>query len=103
MLEVISEHICATPGTCGGKARIAGHRIRVADIVTWHERHGLSPEEILAHHPSLSLADVHAALAYYYDHMEEVRSEMADDETLARSFQETHPSPLTRKLVRHDG
>ncbi|MEK7732296.1 MAG: DUF433 domain-containing protein, partial [Planctomycetota bacterium] len=33
-------HIEATPGVCGGRPRIAGHRIRVQDIAVWHESWG---------------------------------------------------------------
>ena len=53
-IPVIAEHIEITPGICGGKPRITGHRIRVEDIVIWHERMGLSPEEIVDRHPTLS-------------------------------------------------
>ena len=37
-INIIKEHIEITPGICGGKPRIAGHRIRVQDIVIWHEQ-----------------------------------------------------------------
>ncbi|MEB3335883.1 MAG: DUF433 domain-containing protein [Leptolyngbyaceae bacterium] len=57
---VISEHIEITPGVCGGKPRIARHRIRVQDIVIWHERMGLSPDGIVYHYPSITLADVYS-------------------------------------------
>ena len=40
--SIISEHIEITPGVCSGKPRIAGHCIRVQDIVVWHEMMGLS-------------------------------------------------------------
>src|ERR1043166_7346994 len=43
---VICEHIAITPGVCGGKPRIAGHRIKVQHIAVWHERMGMSPDEI---------------------------------------------------------
>ena len=59
---VISEHIESTPGVCGGKPRIAGHRIRVEDIAVWHEQQGLSPDEIVAQFPQITLADVYDAL-----------------------------------------
>ena len=61
-------HIVKTPGTCGGRARIDGHRIRVQDVAIEYEWQGLSPEEMCHEHPGLTLAQVHAALAYYYDH-----------------------------------
>jgi uncharacterized protein (DUF433 family) len=75
----VADHIEVTPGVCGGKARIAGSRIRVQDIVAWHETSGQSPEEIVQRFPLLSLADVHAALAYYFDHREAIDSETAED------------------------
>src|SRR6202521_5115297 len=46
MLPVIREHIVKTPGTCWGKPRIAGTRIKVEQVVIWHERMGMRPEEI---------------------------------------------------------
>jgi uncharacterized protein (DUF433 family) len=53
-IPVIKEHIEITPGVCGGKPRIAGHRIRVQDIAIWHEQMGMSPDEILHHYPSIA-------------------------------------------------
>lgn len=44
---VLTQHIEVTPDVCGGKPRIAGHRIKVRDIVIWHERMGMSPDEIV--------------------------------------------------------
>jgi uncharacterized protein (DUF433 family) len=49
---------------------IAGHRVRVEDIVVWHEQLGMSPDEIVDAIPTITLADVHAALAYYWDNRE---------------------------------
>ena len=37
MENVLTQHITKTPGVCGGRACIAGHRIRVMDIVVWHD------------------------------------------------------------------
>jgi len=75
------KHIEKTPGVCGGKPRIAGTRIRVMDVVVWHELQGLSADEIVSGYPHLSLADVHAALAYYHDNREKIARQMkeADD------------------------
>ena len=42
MTAVITNHIEITPGICGGKPRIAGHRIKVQNIVIWYERMGRS-------------------------------------------------------------
>ncbi|HXQ23209.1 MAG TPA: DUF433 domain-containing protein [Candidatus Acidoferrales bacterium] len=79
----VADHIEVTPGVCGGKPRIAGSRIRVQDIVAWHERLGQSPESIVEQFPQLSLADIHAALTYYFDHREEIERQTAEDITFA--------------------
>jgi uncharacterized protein (DUF433 family) len=42
--------IVSTPGICGGRPRIDGHRIQVEDVAIWHERMGMSPDEIVTHH-----------------------------------------------------
>ena len=76
-MSTSQDRIARTPGVCGGKACIAGHRVRVLDIVVWHEHQGMTPDEIVSHVPTITLADVHAALAYYFDHVEEVRQEPA--------------------------
>ena len=75
MTDVIAQHIEKTPGVVGGRARIAGHRIRVMDVVVCHEKRGYSPDEIVAMFPGITLADVYAALAYYFDHRDEIEAE----------------------------
>jgi uncharacterized protein (DUF433 family) len=97
MTSVISEHIQITPGVCGGKPRIAGHRIRVQDVVVWYEYQGMSPDEIVYHYPSITLADVHAALTYYYDHLEEIRQHIRESEAVATQLAVETPSLLQCK------
>jgi uncharacterized protein (DUF433 family) len=98
MLANIKEHIEATPGICGGRPRIAGHRIRVMDIVVLHEELGLTPDEIVSTYPSLSLADIHAALAYYFDHRDEVHGDLASDRRLAEEMAAKTPSKLPDRV-----
>lgn len=98
MVNTIAEHIEITPGVCGGKPRIAGHRIKVQDIVIWHEIRGLSPDEILYHYPSITLGDIYAALAYYYDHLEEIRQDIKSGEELANHLAAQTPSLLEQKM-----
>jgi len=98
MDNVVVQHIEATPGVMGGKPRIAGHRIRVSDIVVWHDRRGLSPDEIVDHYPGITLADVHAALAYYYDHRDEIEAEFEAEAKLVAEMQARHVSRLQSKL-----
>jgi uncharacterized protein (DUF433 family) len=64
--------IVSTPGTCGDKPRIDGHRITVKHIVLDHQRVEMSPDEIVSAYPSLTISDVYAALAYYHDHRADI-------------------------------
>ncbi|MEX2137729.1 MAG: DUF433 domain-containing protein [Pirellulales bacterium] len=70
-----------TPGTCGGKPRIAGTRIKVSLIATLSERNRLTPDEIVEAYPHLTLAQVHAALAYYWEHRDEIEQEIRDEQS----------------------
>ena len=90
--------ITRTPGVCGGKACLAGQRVRVLDIVVWHEHQGMTPDEIVSHIPSITLADLHAALAYYFEHIEEIQQEMREERTYAEEFHRDHSSLLEVKL-----
>jgi uncharacterized protein (DUF433 family) len=98
MTEVISEHIQISPDICGGKPHIAGHRIRVQDIVIWHEQMGMSPDEIVSRYPSITLADVYAALAYYHDHFQAIRQQIQQSEQWVQELQSKIPSKVQQKL-----
>jgi uncharacterized protein (DUF433 family) len=100
MTTVSKEHIAKTPGTCGGRARIAGHRIRVMDVVVLHDNWKKSPAEIVEEYPGITLADVYAALAYFHDHRDEIEADFAD----ARKWDEfgkTQRSKLKEKLAQN--
>lgn len=99
MANVVTERITKHPETFGGKACIAGHRIRVMDIVIWHENLGLTPDEIVVSYPELSLSDVHAALAYYFDNVDEVRNDIRQNDGLADQLRAQFPSKLKEKLL----
>ncbi len=95
--DPVAGHIVLTPDTCGGRPRLAGRRITVQNIVLWHERGGLSPDEIVSKHPGLTLADVYAALAYYHDHREQISAQIRTDEAFADQLRARSPSPLRQK------
>jgi len=95
--KTLDQHIEARPDIAGGKPRIAGHRITVRDIAMWHERLGKSVDEIASDY-GLTLADVHAALAYYFDHRAEIDKDMAADQAFAESLRLATPSKLKHKL-----
>ena len=64
---------------CGGQAVIGGTRIRVATILACY-RLGMSVEEIVSQYSTLKPSDVHDALAFAYDHLAEIESNLADDD-----------------------
>ena len=95
--KTLDRHIETTPGIAGGKPRIAGHRITVQDVVVWHERMGKSADEIAAEY-SLTLADVYAALTYYFDHREEIDRALEEGRAFAESLRQRTPSKVQEKL-----
>jgi uncharacterized protein (DUF433 family) len=101
VVSVSTEHIEITPGICAGKPRIAGHRIKVQHVVIWHERMGMSPEEIVEEHPGVTLADVHAALAYYHDHREQIQADIEEGEEFAEKLRSGAPSIFEKARLRN--
>ena len=96
---VIAEHIGVRAGYCGGEPHILGHRIKVRHVAVWHDRAGMSPADIVAAYPSLSLAAVHSALAYYYDHREEIQAAIAAEDQFVEELKATAgPSLVQEKL-----
>jgi uncharacterized protein (DUF433 family) len=92
-------HITKTPGVCGGRACIAGSRIRVQDIVVAHELRGYSATHIVEEmFAGISKAEVYAALAYYFDHREEIDNDFRKEEELDRWAQANCPSLIPREL-----
>lgn len=95
--KTLDGHIEITPGVAGGKPRVAGHRIKVQDIVVWHERLGRSADEIAEEH-DLTLADVYAALAYYFDHRPEIDQSIEEGTAFADALRSRTPSKVSQKL-----
>jgi uncharacterized protein (DUF433 family) len=91
--------IVSTPATLGGKPRIAGRRISVRDVAIWHERMGLTVDEIAAKY-DLSPDDVQAALTYYADHRDEIEESIRTGEAFVAEMRQKHPSKLK---ARRDG
>lgn len=91
------DRIECTPGIAGSKPRIAGHRITVQNIAVWHVRLGRSIDEI-AQEYDLSLADIHAALAYYFDHRAEIDRDIAEQQAFVDSLKNRTPSKVSQKL-----
>lgn len=83
---ISNNYIVKTPGICGGRARIDGTRIGV-EIVVGMYRSGATVAEIAEGYADSNVtpAKVHAALAYYYDHQEEIDSILEDYRQMAEA------------------
>jgi uncharacterized protein (DUF433 family) len=74
---------------------VAGTDIKVSQVASEYEHLGMTPDQIVEAHPHLNLADVHAALAYYYDHRDAVSREWHEAEALVATLQARYPSRTT--------
>lgn len=81
MQTALHQHIAIDFGILGGKQCIAGRRVSVEHVVVWHLRESQPIEEI-ARKYDLSPASIHAAIAYYYDHRDQLDRKMAADDAL---------------------
>jgi len=91
-------HIAISPTMAGGQPHIEGRRIKVRDVAFQHEYLGRGTDEIAAE-LDLTLAEVHAALAYYFDYRDEIEQTVADRETFVAAMKGRTPSLLFRKLA----
>jgi len=85
----IGSMITRTPGIKRGTPHIAGTGVTVRTIVRWN-RSGLLPEEIALRIGHVSLAQVHAALAFYYANQETMDREMAEEEAESDRIEREH-------------
>jgi uncharacterized protein (DUF433 family) len=81
--------IVQSPEIRGGRPRIAGTGVTVRRIVGWYKL-GLSPEEIARRVGHLSLAQVHAALAYYHANREAIEADIAAEEAEYERLEQEH-------------
>jgi uncharacterized protein (DUF433 family) len=98
MVSTLTQHIEISPEVRGGKPRISGRRITVADIAIMHLRMS-QPLNLIAQEYDLSLASLHAAMSYYYDNQAEIEQSITEADNFAEEFRKTHPSPLQQKLA----
>jgi uncharacterized protein (DUF433 family) len=81
--------ITHTPDVRGGRPRVAGTGVTVRRIVGWYKL-GLSPEEIASRIGHLTLAQVHAALAYYHANQDEIEADIAAEEAEGDRLEREH-------------
>ncbi|NJM40331.1 MAG: DUF433 domain-containing protein [Anaerolineae bacterium] len=95
--RLLGKNLVSTEDTRGGKMRIAGRRITVADVANWHlkERHSVAR---IARDYGLTRAQIYAALAYYYENQLEIDRHERLDEAKAEAILSRSPSKLKAKL-----
>lgn len=78
-------HVSTDSQVMSGRPCITGTRVRVMDVVGAYKA-GVPDEELQEYFSSrtLTLSEIHAALAYYYDHQDEIDAAFAEDEELGQ-------------------
>jgi uncharacterized protein (DUF433 family) len=78
---------------------ITGTTMKVVELVLDSKAYGWSPEELHFQHPHLSLGQIYSALAYYWDHQEELDQDIERRlERVDQIQQELQPTPLEIRL-----
>lgn len=90
------KHIVRDDNTLGGKPYIEGHRIAVHHIAWWYSQ-GESAEAIVRDY-HLTPAEVHAALAYYYDHKDEIDSDIEREAAEHSKAADADTSPIAERM-----
>jgi uncharacterized protein (DUF433 family) len=78
------------------RPRIEGTRFKVIHIARDRSA-GLDVDAIQEAYPDLSLAQIHAALSYYYAHKDELDAQMERDDREVEAFAANHTNPVTRE------
>ena len=99
VINPLDGHIEITPGVVSGEPRIAGRRIKVRHIVVWHERMGMPLDEI-ADEYDLELADIHAALAYYFIHREAIDEDIRDHDSFNEALEKASSYEDKQRLLK---
>jgi len=96
VIETRYEHIVLDDA---GVPLIAGTTMKVIELVAERTAYGWSAEELHFQHPYLSLGQIHSALAYYWDHQDELDADMAQRRArVAELRRTTPPSPFIARL-----
>ncbi len=103
MSPAVTQHIAMMPNAVHGeKAVIAGTRIRVIDVYYWHMSQGKTPQQIVEEFPHLTLADVYAAMAYYWDNEQQLQEQMRRGEEVADEMRKIYPPKLPDAIKRRN-
>lgn len=98
LLEIRYQHIVLDDT---GVPLIAGTTMKVIELVLEQRASGWSPEELLTQFPYLSLGKIHSALAYYWDHQEELDHKIASDLAYIDELREKNSPPPRLAALNH--
>src|SRR5689334_652670 len=96
MAAVPIQHICLDER---GVAYIVGTSMKVAHVVIDSQIWSMTPQQIQESYPHLSLAQIHAALAYYYDHKRTIDNEITQTTEEYQRLRAEFPNPFTRQQL----
>ena len=82
-----------------GMAYIAGTTLKVYDVVIDSTKWNMSPQEIMANYPQLSLSQIYAALAYYHDHKTEIDTLLDTWDAEYETLRSQETEPLSRQIL----
>ena len=94
--ETSYEHIVLNEGRV---PLIANTTMKVVELVLDHVAYGWSPEELHFQHPHLTMGQIHSALAYYWDHRDEIEAQIAAERAMVDELQANAPSLIDQKLT----
>ena len=77
---------------------IVGTRTKVMDIVIRYEHGGMTPDQIVDQFPHLTLAQIHDALSYYYEHKSELDEQYKKEQVLVNELRKLYPPKLKTRL-----
>ena len=92
--KITYPYITTHPGIGGGSPLVEGTRITVWTIAGYYQM-GMSVDEILNTLTHLNASQAHSALAYYFDHQQEIDEELKENGDIERwrSLVQGHPLP----------
>src|ERR1700757_4392548 len=82
-----------------GVAWITGANTKVVEVVLDKIAYGWSPEEMHRQHPHLSMAQLHAALSYYYEHQADIDADIERGYREVEELRAQQKNPLTREML----
>jgi uncharacterized protein (DUF433 family) len=94
-------YITRKKGVCGGKPIVGGTRIKVSQIAIYYEKMGYTPDDIVRAHPHLTLAQIHDALSYYYENVQEIDRQIDEEQQMVEKMKKGFVSVLEQKRDRH--